>query len=117
MAIEFEIPVHTVTESNSGGHFWAKAKRAKAQRELALTHALAHGAHRGRWILPATITLTRVAPRRLDIDNAWSSVKHLIDGIAQALGKDDGDPRLTWVVEQRKGAPREYCVHVRVECV
>jgi len=62
------------------------------------------------------ITLTRIAPRRLDPgDNLNSSMKAVRDGIADALGIDDGDARLTWKYAQRKGNPKEYAVEVEVE--
>ena len=56
--------------------------------------------------------------RRRDDDGMISAFKHLRDGIADALGIDDGDPRITWVVEQAKftGAHRGgYSCAVRIE--
>ena len=64
--------------------------------------------------LPAVITITRVAPRALDSDNLAISAKSVRDGIADWLGVDDGDKRLTWRYEQRRGRPKEYAAEVAV---
>lgn len=72
--------------------------------------------------------ITRVAPHQLDDDNLASAPKHVRDALARALcpvvvkkGKrkgevigDDRDPRVTWHVTQRKGAPHERAVHVHI---
>lgn len=64
-------------------------------------------------MLPATITLTRVAPRRLDSDNLAGSFKAVQDEVAALMGIDDGDPRITWVYAQRSpSVPNEYAVEV-----
>jgi hypothetical protein len=64
--------------------------------------------------MPCSITLTRIAPRRLDSDNLARSLKAVRDGIADAIGVDDGDPRLEWRYAQEQGAVREYAVRVEV---
>jgi hypothetical protein len=61
------------------------------------------------------ITLTRIAPRKLDTDNLVSACKGVRDGIADTLGVDDGDERITWKYAQRKGKPKQYAVEVEVE--
>ena len=58
---------------------------------------------------PLTISLTRIGPRRLDPDNLAGSFKGVQDGVALALGVDDGDERVTWSYGQRRataGEPR-----------
>jgi hypothetical protein len=52
-----------------------------------------------------TITITRRGGRRMDDDGLTISAKHVRDGVADWLGIDDGDKRLTWIVKQDK-APR-----------
>lgn len=50
------------------------------------------------------VLLTRVAPRELDSDNLQGALKHVRDGVADALGVDDRDERVTWApCDQRKG--------------
>lgn len=51
---------------------------------------------------PLVITIRRIGPRMLDTDNAARAAKSVRDGIADAVGIDDGDPGLTWRYEQRR---------------
>ena len=61
---------------------------------------------------PWCVRFTRVAAGVLDDDNLGSAFKRLRDRMAQALGVNDRDPVVAWVVaqEKRKGDPA-----VRVE--
>ena len=107
------IAAHTVSVLNRREHWSARAKRAKSHRELA------------KWTLCATwtpipapwvVTLTRIAPRELDRhDNLSASMKACADGVADFLGINDRDPRVTWRYAQEKGKPREYAVRIEVE--
>jgi hypothetical protein len=60
------------------------------------------------------ITLTRIAPRKLDTDNLTRSLKAVRDGIADALRIDDGNERLSWHYRQEKRKLKEYSVIVEV---
>jgi hypothetical protein len=116
-----KVPVKIESLANKREHWTATAKRKKAQRECALLALTV--ANRGRTFdapmhqeaLPMTITLTRIGPRQLDDDNLAGGFKHVRDGVADWLGIDDGDKRLTWKYEQRKGAPKEYAAEIRIE--
>lgn len=111
---DLTVPVKTVSESNTRGHWAVRARRVKGQRGAAkaLTQAALPGGP-----LPARlkIVLTRIAPGELDKgDNLNSSLKAVRDGVADALGIDDGDVRLSWTYRQRRpfyDEPR-YLVHV-----
>ncbi len=90
--------------ANRREHHYAKAKRTAAHRFV--------GATLGRRVfcgpdaadLPCVVLLTRVAPKPLDNhDNLASAFKGLVDGIADVLGVDDRNPRVTWLYAQRKG--------------
>lgn len=118
---EFEVPVRLVSLLNAREHWGAKSRRAKVQRETArmcamaetlfgpVAAALADGS-------PLVVTITRIAPRQLDRDdNLNASAKHVRDGIADALGIDDRDPRVKWRYEQAKRAPGMYSCVVRIE--
>ncbi|WP_230682079.1 hypothetical protein, partial [Streptococcus pneumoniae] len=59
------------------------------------------------------VRITRVGPRRLDDDNLARAAKALRDGVADWLGCDDGDPRVSWHYAQ--AIAREYRVVVTVE--
>lgn len=66
---------------------------------------------------PVVVTITRVSPRKFDGDN-WPAgdCKALRDWLArEVLRRDDKESAtLAWVYEQRRGAPREYAVEVRI---
>ena len=116
--IEFEVPVRLVSLLNAREHHMARARRAKTQRTAAHTLAREHVSGLVDTPLSLTVTITRIAPGKLDDDNLTGSAKHVRDGIADALGIDDGDPRITWVVEQAKftGPHRGgYSCAVRIE--
>jgi len=61
------------------------------------------------------ITLTRIAPRALDSDNLASGLKAVRDGVADALGVDDGTSRIEWRYAQERGKPGEYAVRVAIQ--
>lgn len=100
----FAVQVATVSEANRRDHWAVRSGRAKAQRYVAYVAAVAairkpirdriRGG--GRW----RIVLTRFSPRRLDSDNLAGALKAVRDGIADALGINDGDPRFSWRYEQ-----------------
>jgi hypothetical protein len=41
--------------------------------------------------------------RAMDSDGIARSLKAVRDGVADALGVDDGDPRVTWLTTQERG--------------
>lgn len=110
--ITLNLPLRTVSLTNAREHWSTKAKRARTERNVAhYAWLLREG--RGLYVGEgATITLTRVGPRKLDDDNLASSLKHVRDQVAAELGVDDGSPRLRWLYEQERGV---YAVRVRVE--
>lgn len=119
-AVEIEIPVRLVSLLNSREHHMARARRAKQQRSLARLQTIARLCRSPLWARVANgcylvVTITRIAPRKLDSDNLAGSAKHVRDGIADALGIDDGSDLVTWLYAQSKGFPREYGCQVRIE--
>ena len=110
----FKIPIRIVSESNINDHWTDKHKRKKIQKTLikwALRSQLKPN-------LPVVVTITRITPRALDFDNLHGGMKTAIDTIADWLipglapGRADGDPRLEFKLEQRKGPPKEYSIEV-----
>ncbi len=85
--------------ANLREHWSVKAKRVAQERADAflLTPALKN--------FSGTITFTRYNWQRSDDDNNISACKPYRDGIAQRLGIDDGDPRITWLYRQERGKP------------
>ena len=107
------IPIRTVSEANQREHWSKRHRRNVAQQARVAWTLFGH-----EWTaLPCRITLTRIAPRKLDPDNLAGSFKHVQDAVAKWLGVDDGDASLTWVYAQRKGAAKEYAVEVALEAI
>lgn len=109
-AIDVLVPIKVVSVLNQREHWAARARRAKLHRESTY-HAMRAEALFSGTTGPLEITLTRIAPRLLDDDNAIAGLKAARDGIADWLGRDDGDQLLTWRYGQQKGA---YGVRVTV---
>ncbi len=63
---------------------------------------------------PLVVQLERVAPYRLDGDNLEASFKRVRDGLAKCVGVDDRSPHIEYVVDDVRGAVREYAVQLRV---
>ncbi len=104
------LSVRTVSESNGRDHWAKKARRVKNQRFTAAAWTRSHLTRP----LPVIVTLVRVAPRALDDDNLRGALKAIRDGVADGLGVDDRDPRVTWVYLQRRGAPGSYQVEIGI---
>lgn len=118
------LPIRVISEANGREHWARKAARAKLHRSTArvamnLLNPTFDRVYDRFWLyddrVKLTVTLTRIAPRVLDSDNLASGFKATRDGIADWLGIDDGSPLLTWRYAQRRGAPKEYSVEVRIE--
>lgn len=97
--------IRTESEANPrrAGNWWEHARRAKAQR--AAVCALVRVRNRPPLPLPLDVTLTRHAPSAgLDDDNLRGALKHVRDGVADALGlPSDRDPRVSWHYHQARG--------------
>ncbi len=112
----FVLPMSLPSTANLREHWSAKAKRAKAHRTAARL-AVGRPLRERNWLTlggRVVVTLTRVSPRALDSDNLASAFKNCRDGVADALGIDDGDDRLAWHYAQAKGT---QAVRIGLECV
>ena len=121
LAIEIELPIRIRSEANLRYSHWAqRAQAAKTQRELA-GYCVQSETNKRSW--PGwpnsehelIVTLIRIAPRGLDDDNLVRAFKAIRDGVADALGIDDGSKRARWFYRQRPGGTREYSALVRIE--
>lgn len=118
MTLVLELPLRTEAK-NANGRWQAEASKAKAQRtgvQMAMrvplrTRGLTTVGPRRKvgWIetdvylvAPVVVVMTRLSRGQLQDDNIYSALKHVRDGIADALGVDDADPRVTWRVAQAK---------------
>lgn len=110
--VEIALPLKVNTRGNNRQQWYFDAKTAKQERDAAY---VAIRALPRRPALPVKVTLTRYAPRPLDeFGNLPSSMKHVVDGIAEAYGVDDKRIDLYgWNCKQVKSA--EYGVGIRIE--
>jgi len=100
----YHIPVRTISEANRH-EFWAKrAKRVKSHRQTAYAYTYKAIFDSELPLKDETcafiVSMARISKRRLDSDNLYSSGKACRDGIADAMGIDDGSTRLTWTYTQ-----------------
>lgn len=92
------VPIETRSTSNLREHHMARHRRADSHKK-----AIAY--RMPRWTEPPllVVTLTRVAPRRLDDDNLRGALKSVRDGVAARLRIDDASPLVAWEYGQEKG--------------
>lgn len=109
------LPIRTVNPLNNRRHW--RVVSARSKRERATTYLLAgsHWTVHGWPKLPATVLLTRIAPRAMDTDGLAASFKAVRDGIAERLGIDDGSDKVKWEYAQRRGKPKEYAVEIEIK--
>lgn len=105
-----ELPLRIISEANSRDHWCISSKRKKLHRTTARVMLQQHL----RPMSPSAVevTLTRCGPRKLDDDNLASGFKAVRDGVADWLGIDDGDERMTWRYQQRKS--KAYAAEVAI---
>lgn len=97
--VQLRLPLRTVSEPNRRDHWSGRAARAKEQRSFVCL--VARPQLRGL-PFPLRVLLVRVGPRQLDCDNLRGALKACRDGVADALGIDDRDPRVEWLYDQRR---------------
>lgn len=101
--IDITLNLATVSELNSRDHWRKRSARAKLQRQQTkLTILSEQFAKKANLEMPLRVTLTRLSPRYLDSDNLQGAFKHVRDGVADAVGVDDRDPRYDWQYRQLK---------------
>lgn len=116
----FDVPIRLGGGMNvRDGHWAQRAKRVKAERAAVsafapLPHVWHHLAKESVFF---RVTLTRVAPRRMDSDGWVARAKGVRDEVARLMGIDDGDERLSWWYAQMKDVPGRYAVRIAVEAV
>jgi hypothetical protein len=115
LVLKLEIPIRTYSEANVSEHWFKAAKRHTAQKDMVRLYWL-KSPKKGITV-PCTVKLTRIGKRLLDSDNLQVSFKWIRDKVAdilipqQAAGQADGDPRITWLYDQRKGP---YSIEIEI---
>jgi hypothetical protein len=100
--VSVTLPIYARSESNLRQHWSKKSPRTKEQRDACCMRiryfsGLIALTMKTDPKVKLAITLTRIRPTRrqaLDDDNLRGSLKAARDGVADALGTTDADPRL-----------------------
>ena len=93
MIITLPYPHKDLMPNRANGKHWAQTKALKADAKLT-AYCLTKSAMASRAVtlgdtVALIITFTRADKRRVDADGLLSAAKHLLDGVARALGIDD----------------------------
>jgi hypothetical protein len=106
-----ELPIRTYNTANCRWHWAQKAKYAKQCRSHAFLAVRCAGISKppeGAFV----VRLVRIGKKRMDTDGLAISFKGIRDGIAAAMGVDDGNLRITWQYEQEIG--KQYAVKITI---
>lgn len=110
--VTLRLPLRLVNINNTREHHMVLHRRESRHRFLARVTLEQATREARRWLVASKVTITRVAPRKMDDDGCVASAKSVRDGVADALGVDDGDPSITWSYAQQKGGARGRSVPV-----
>lgn len=108
--IVVELPIKTVAGLNAREHWHKRAKRVRAER-LAANFGIRSP---NMPSLPIRVTMTRLSAGSLDDDNLQGAFKAIRDGVADAYGVPDNDPRITWLYAQERCKRGEFGVRVEL---
>lgn len=120
--IQFEIPIKTQCSLNSRMHPLKRARLVKGERRTARMVTISNVPppdDAAEFRIPSGIKLMRKhSGVALDDDNLRGYLKGTRDGVADALGINDGDARVSWQYGQRKVAKRsDFGVEVEIQYV
>jgi hypothetical protein len=107
-----ELPIKTVAGLNAREHFLARSRRVRGERAAA--HMSVKYKH-GRPDLPVVVTMVRLSAGSLDDDNLQGAFKAIRDGVADAYGVPDNDPRIQWRYAQERCKRGYFAVRIEVE--
>lgn len=109
------LSLHVRNRANGGhGNRYAIARERRAARTLARDAVEVSRACRDApKSLPVHVTIVRYGAGTMDEDGLLNSLKSVRDGVADAYGVKDNDPRISFEYDQ-KTAP-QHCHGVRVE--
>ena len=101
------LPIHTGLGLNDRSHWAARAAKTKAARQAAYLATKAQP-------LPCVVTITRLSAGELDDDNLRGASKAARDGVADRLGVNDRDPRVTWQYAQERAPRGTHAVRIEI---
>ena len=107
--IAVRIPLQTINPLNKREHHMVRCRRVKSEREATAW------AFMGQRVpdLPVDVALTREAARTMDTDGLAASFKGVRDQVAEWLGLDDADPRVSWSYAQAKAKGFNVLVEIK----
>jgi hypothetical protein len=108
-----EVPIRIQNGCNLREHWGVRAKRVRYERASVSWAFVSRFSRHAKPPLPAVVTITRLAPRKLDDDNAIAGMKGVRDAVADCLGVLDNDPRVTWRYAQEKA--KAYACRIAIE--
>ncbi len=112
-SVRIECPgLIVVSEANRRDHWAAKRKRQVKQADEMLCCAYAFG--RPPKDVPLAIKFTRTGGKFLDTDNLAGAFKAVQDALAKWIGRDDGDPSLSWSYDQEPGKVKGIVAEVTI---
>lgn len=110
----YKVPIKIISEGNNADH-WRKKNKRKKEIQRAI-YFIAKGT---KIKPPCIVTLTRIAPRKLDSeDNLRTALKSAKDAVADILhpglapGRADGLGDIEWRFDQIKGDVRQYALKI-----
>jgi hypothetical protein len=112
----FELPIRVNAETNARTCWRKRARTSREQRQVA---KMATSSNMwSAWVISeegfdVCVRFTRHGKRTLDDDNLPTAFKHIRDGVADAIGIDDGSARYTWEYAQVKS--KEYKIEIEIE--
>jgi hypothetical protein len=109
--VAIELPIKTVAGLNAREHWRKRAARVKGERQAA---CMGIKSLRNRPELPVTVRLVRLSGGTLDDDNLQGAFKAIRDGVADAYGIPDNDPRIRWEYAQERCRRGIYAVRIEV---
>ena len=113
----FILPIKLECATNKREAWYVTLPKKRAQRYEAKFTTLAAFPFRKVFGKRFVITITRYGLRKMDDDNLATSAKYVRDGIADALGIDDGDSRIKWEYKQEIGKAYGCKVQIRSSAI
>ncbi len=111
---EFTVPFHTVNTTNVREHWSKRARRAKFHRNGTWMVTRRHMGESPVIKDEIVVEMTRISPGVLDDDNLRPALKSIRDGVADAFGVPDNDPRIKWRYSQEKGKRGHHAVRIKI---
>lgn len=112
--IELPNPLNTERGTTRGARMGHAARHKKIRRDVAL-HVLSCIGVKRALGPPTRVHLVRVGAGPIEIDGLWASLKHVIDGVADAFSVDDKVLQGRLSVEAEKSSPGVKGLRIKME--